>query len=71
MSPEDEDERARPDAEEAERLRREQAFKADVESELAHGSDEEAEQATHDRRAAKAAYLEEKLEEQIESVDED
>jgi hypothetical protein len=52
------------DDDDPERLRQEQAEKAEREAELADQAGEEAEQATHERRSAKAAYLEEKLEEQ-------
>lgn len=60
-----------PDEDETEQLRREQAAKADLEARLADEADEDAEQATHERRAEKAAYLEEKLEEQQSADDDD
>jgi hypothetical protein len=51
-------------------LRAIQEDKADTESMRAIEAAEPAEQQTHERRAEKAAYLAEKLEEQAEALDE-
>ena len=51
-------------------LRAIQEEKADTESMRAIESSEPAEQQTHERRAEKAAYLAEKLDEQAEALDE-
>ncbi len=51
-------------------LRAIQEDKADTESMRALEATDPAEQATHERRAEKAAYLAEKLDEQAEALDE-
>lgn len=56
-------------SEDPERLGEHQAERAEREEQLAHHSDSEAEQRAHQRRAEKAAYLQEKLEEQAEADD--
>jgi hypothetical protein len=58
-----------PDRAESERLRRDQAEQADRERRLAERSLDGEERAIHARRSEKAAYLEEKLEEQKRSPD--
>jgi hypothetical protein len=52
-----------------ERLREEQAQRAEREEQRAHHSDSEPERRAHERRAQKAGYLQEKLEEQAEADD--
>jgi hypothetical protein len=59
-----------PDEEETERLRLQQAEKAERERQLIERSADEAERDIHERRSDKAAYLEEKLEEQKQAPDE-
>jgi hypothetical protein len=66
MSDEHEADRA-----EAERLRRQQALRVEEEAEMAENAADDAERAVHKRRSDKAAYLEEKLEEQVESTEDD
>jgi hypothetical protein len=60
-----------PDQQESERLRRLQALRAEEEAKMADEAPEEDERAMHERRSDKASYLKEKLEEQVESQDED
>jgi hypothetical protein len=57
----------RADKEESERLRKEQAERVELESELAEESATPEERRTHERRADKAEYLREKLRERSES----
>ncbi len=52
---------------ERDRLREEQARRAEREAELAEETPAEGERRTHERRADKADYLREKLQEQAES----
>jgi hypothetical protein len=59
-----------PDEEETERLREEQRRRAQREDELAQATDQPDERHAHERRADKAAYLREKLEEQSDTPDE-
>jgi len=56
-----------PDNPSTEELRAVQAEREDAERELADRSSGEREERTHERRADRAAYLREKLEEQAES----
>jgi hypothetical protein len=56
-----------PSDKESERLRREQADRAEQESELAEESDSPEGRRAHERRADKAEYLREKLQEQSEA----
>jgi hypothetical protein len=56
--------------EETEALRAEQERRAAREEELAEESDQSTEEAAHRRRADKARYLEEKLEERAQSEEE-
>lgn len=58
-----------PDKRETEEARNEQARRADVERELAEHAPEPAERNAHERRADKATYLREKLEEQARAPD--
>lgn len=58
-----------PDEKETERLREEQRRRARREEELAKAADEPDEREAHERRADKADYLREKLEEQAEAPD--
>jgi hypothetical protein len=53
-----------------EELRIEQIHRERAEREQAGGATEEAEEHTHERRAERAAYLKEKLEERAKSEDE-
>jgi hypothetical protein len=55
---------AHPDDDDTERLRQIQADRARIEDELAKRSEDEEEQRIHERRADKADYLREKLDEQ-------
>lgn len=55
---------AHPDEDDTERLRKIQADRARTEDDLAEHSEDDEEQRIHERRADKAAYLREKLEEQ-------
>jgi hypothetical protein len=57
--------------EETEALRSEQQRRADTEEQLAEDSDQPTEEAQHQRRADKARYLEEKLEERARSEQDD
>jgi hypothetical protein len=59
-----------PDEKETERLREEQRRRARREGELAETSDDPDERHAHERRAAKADYLREKLEEQANAPEE-
>ena len=59
-----------PDEEETERLREEQRRRARREAELAKTTDLPDEREAHERRADKADYLREKLEEQADAPDE-
>ena len=59
-----------PDEEETERLREEQRRRARREGELAESTDLPDERQAHERRADKADYLREKLEEQADAPDE-
>jgi hypothetical protein len=59
-----------PDEEETERLREEQRRRARREGELAESTDLPDERHAHKRRADKADYLREKLEEQADAPDE-
>jgi hypothetical protein len=56
--------------EETEALRTEQERRAALEEQLAEESDQSTEEAAHRRRADKARYLEEKLEERARSEEE-
>ena len=58
-----------PDEKETERLREEQRRRARREEELAEKTDQPDEQHAHERRADKADYLREKLEEQSDTPD--
>ena len=57
--------------EETEALRSEQQRRADTEEQLAEETDQPTEEAQHARRADKARYLEEKLEERARSEQDD
>jgi hypothetical protein len=59
-----------PDEEETERLRAEQRQRARREGELAQTTDQPDERRAHERRADKADYLREKLDEQADAPDE-
>jgi hypothetical protein len=59
-----------PDEKETERLREEQRRRARREGELADTTDLADERRAHERRADKADYLRERLEEQAEAPDE-
>jgi hypothetical protein len=59
-----------PDEKETERLRQEQRRRARREEELAEKADLEDEREAHERRADKADYLRQKLEEQADAPDE-
>jgi hypothetical protein len=59
-----------PDEEKADRLREEQRRRAAREAELAETTDVPDEREAHERRADKADYLREKLEEQADAPDE-
>jgi hypothetical protein len=59
-----------PDDKETERLREEQRRRARREEELAETADEPDARHAHERRAEKADYLREKLEEQADAPDE-
>jgi hypothetical protein len=59
-----------PDEKETERLREEQRRRARREGELAKKPDLDDEREAHERRADKADYLREKLEEQSDAPDE-
>ena len=59
-----------PDEKETERLREEQRRRARREDELAQTADQPDERQAHERRADKADYLREKLEEQSDAPDE-
>ena len=59
-----------PDEKETERLREEQRRRAKREDELAQTTDVPDEREAHERRADKADYLRQKLEEQADAVDE-
>jgi hypothetical protein len=59
-----------PDEQETERLREEQRRRARREGELAEKTDQPDERQAHERRADKADYLREKLDEQAEAPDE-
>jgi len=59
-----------PDEKETERLREEQRRRARREGELAETSDDPDERHAHERRADKADYLREKLEEQANAREE-
>jgi hypothetical protein len=59
-----------PDEKETERLREEQRRRARREGELAETTEEPDERQAHERRADKADYLREKLEEQSKTPDE-
>ncbi|HET7051962.1 MAG TPA: hypothetical protein VFI54_27070 [Solirubrobacteraceae bacterium] len=59
-----------PDEEETERLREEQRRRARREAELAESTGPPDERQAHERRADKADYLREKLEEQADAPDE-
>jgi hypothetical protein len=59
-----------PDENETERLREEQCRRARREVQLAENTDEPDERHAHERRADKADYLREKLEEQADAPDE-
>jgi hypothetical protein len=59
-----------PDEKETERLREEQRRRARQEAELAQTTDVPDEREAHERRAEKADYLREKLEEQADAPDE-
>jgi hypothetical protein len=59
-----------PDDEETERLREEQRQRARREGELAETTDQPDERRAHERRADKADYLREKLDEQADAPDE-
>ena len=59
-----------PDEKETERLREEQRRRARREDELAEKTDQPDERQAHERRADKADYLREKLEEQADAPDE-
>jgi hypothetical protein len=59
-----------PDKDESKRLRDQQARRAEEESELAERAPDDEERQTHERRADKADYLREKLEEQRRAPDE-
>jgi hypothetical protein len=59
-----------PDEQETERLREEQRRRARREGELAETTDVPDERHAHERRAEKADYLREKLEEQSDAPDE-
>jgi hypothetical protein len=56
-------------SDDARRLRDEQAARADTEERLAEGAREEEETLAHERRAEKAEYLREKLEQRLDSED--
>lgn len=58
-----------PDEKETERLREEQRQRARREEELAEKTDQPDERHAHERRADKADYLREKLEEQSDTPD--
>ena len=58
-----------PDDKETERLREEQRRRARREEDLAETADEPDERLAHERRADKAEYLREKLEEQADAPD--
>jgi hypothetical protein len=58
-----------PDEKETERLREEQRRRAQREDELAQTTDQPDERHAHERRADKADYLREKLEEQSDAPD--
>lgn len=58
-----------PDEKETERLREEQRRRAQREDELARTTDQPDERQAHERRADKADYLREKLEEQSDAPD--
>lgn len=55
---------AEPDEDDTERLRKIQAERAREEAELAERAAQDEEERVHERRAAKADYLREKLDEQ-------
>jgi hypothetical protein len=59
-----------PDEEETERLREEQRHRVRREGELAETADQPDERRAHERRADKADYLREKLDEQADAPDE-
>lgn len=59
-----------PDKDESKRLRDQQARRSEEESELAERAPDDEERQTHERRAEKADYLREKLEEQRRTPDE-
>jgi hypothetical protein len=64
------EERTVPDEKDTERLREEQRRRARREDELAEIADDPDERHAHKRRADKADYLREKLEEQADAPDE-
>lgn len=59
-----------PDEEETERLRQEQRDRVRREGELAQTTDQPDERRAHERRADKAEYLRQKLDEQADAPDE-
>jgi hypothetical protein len=59
-----------PDDPTTEELKAVQGQREQAEREMARDADEEAEKRTHARRADKASYLKDKLDEQAESLDE-